>query len=251
MWRNNAIVILVACFLGISLPVEAGYVRKSDTKAVSHRGYQSIPESRFEGIFTEYLCERLRKEKGDITVSQFHVVGNRSVPQGELKVQVFQKDKRRVAGYVRLAAIISVNGVVQNRVTLSGWVDIFESMLCASRNLKRGELIAAGDLYTARRNVSRLTPGFLTSKTRAVGLRAKHSIREGTVLKEWMLERSPAVSRGDVVTIVAESGELRVTVPGRILETGYLGELVKVQNLMSRKDIYAKVINNATVMVDF
>jgi flagella basal body P-ring formation protein FlgA len=66
-----------------------------------------------------------------------------------------------------------------------------------------------------------------------------------------MLEKSPIVDRGDMVTILAESGDLRVTVPGRVLERGYLGELIRVQNSMSKKKIYARVINNSTVMVDF
>ena len=66
-----------------------------------------------------------------------------------------------------------------------------------------------------------------------------------------MLERPPIVERGDMVMILAESGGLRVTVPGKILEKGYRGQLVQVQNTMSRKNIYAKVIDEATVMVDF
>jgi flagella basal body P-ring formation protein FlgA len=32
---------------------------------------------------------------------------------------------------------------------------------------------------------------------------------------------------------------------------GYTGELVKVQNLMSKKEIYAKVVNGSMVAVDF
>jgi flagella basal body P-ring formation protein FlgA len=79
----------------------------------------------------------------------------------------------------------------------------------------------------------------------------KHQIRAETPLKEWMLVRAPIVKRGDMVTILAEAGGLRVSVPGKILEKGYKGQLVRVQNTMSHKKIYAKVINDATVRVDF
>jgi flagella basal body P-ring formation protein FlgA len=54
-----------------------------------------------------------------------------------------------------------------------------------------------------------------------------------------------------MVTILAESGDLRVTVPGRVLEKGYKGSLIRVQNVMSKKEIYATVVNGATVTVDF
>ena len=66
-----------------------------------------------------------------------------------------------------------------------------------------------------------------------------------------MLKKSPIVVKGDVVTIIAESSGLRITVPGRVLMKGFTGELVKVQNLMSKKEIYAKVVNSAIVKVDF
>ena len=87
--------------------------------------------------------------------------------------------------------------------------------------------------------------------SKAVGLMAKHSLKKGTILKEWALEKSPIGKRGDMITILAESGHLRVTAPGRVLEKSYLGELTRVQNTMSKKKIHTMVINNTTVRVYF
>jgi flagella basal body P-ring formation protein FlgA len=86
---------------------------------------------------------------------------------------------------------------------------------------------------------------------KALGLMARHRVKEHTCLKSWMLERVPIVKRGDMVTILAESSGLKVTVPGRSLERGYKGELIRVQNVMSKKRIYARVVNHVTVKVDF
>jgi flagella basal body P-ring formation protein FlgA len=141
--------------------------------------------------------------------------------------------------------------VVENKVRLSGWVDVFEAVVCTARNLKKGEIIEEDDLYLARRNISHLSPNILTDMMKAVGLIVKHNLREDTLLKEWMLERSPVLDRGDMVTILAESGNLRVTVSGMVLERGYSGELVRVRNAMSKKEIYARVVDNSTVEVDF
>jgi flagella basal body P-ring formation protein FlgA len=84
-----------------------------------------------------------------------------------------------------------------------------------------------------------------------IGFMAKHNVKKDTSLKEWMFEKYPIVDKGDIVTIIAESGDIRITAPGVILMKGYTGELVKVQNLMSKKEIYAKVVNGAMVAVDF
>jgi len=243
--------ILWACFFGIFFPPEAVSVDKKAIRAITKQGYQSIPEKKLREIFREYLRRRSGKEESDIVVSRFKVIGNRPVPAGKVSFQLFQKDKRRLEGYVRLVGIISVDGVVENKVRLSGWVDVFESVVCTSRNLKKGETVKEDDLYLARRNISHLSPNILTDMSKAVGLIVKHNLKEETCLKEWMLERSPVLDRGDMVTILAESGNLKVTVSGMVLERGYLGELIRVRNAMSKKEIYARVINNSTVVVDF
>ena len=124
-------------------------------------------------------------------------------------------------------------------------------MVCASRNLKGGEIIEEDDLCLARKNISHLSSKVLTDTGKAVGLMVKHTIRKETCIKEWMLGKPLIVERGDMITILAESGNLRVTVPGRVLVKGHMGELIRVQNSMSKKVVYARVINNSTVSVDF
>jgi len=251
MRKAVPIMILLTCLFGMCLSVGATGVDENKTRAIASRGYQSIPEATFREIFVEYLCRRLGKDKSDIMVSRFKVIGNSPLPQGEMRFQVFQKDQRRLAGFVRLVALCSINGVVKSQVKLSGWVDIFESVVCTGRNLKKREIIEKDDLYVARKNISHLSPNIVTDMSRALGFMAKHNTKEDTCLEEWMLERCPVVTKGDMVTIVAESDDLKVTVLGRVLEKGYLGELIKIQNVMSRKKIYARVVNSSTVIVDF
>jgi flagella basal body P-ring formation protein FlgA len=251
MKKIVGILILLGLLFGACLSLEAGSPRQGAGGAAVDQGRQTIPETRFYEIFRQYLLGRLGKEVSDVLVSKFEVNGNKSVPRGTTKYHVYQEDKRRLLGYVRLEVAISVNGVVENKVRLSGWVDVFGPVICAARNLKKGEVINADDLYMARKNISRLSTDILHDMDGAVGLIAKHSIRQGTWLKDWMVERRPTLARGDVVTILAESGDLRVTVPGKVLEKGYKGALVRVQNVMSRKEIYATVVDGSTVTVDF
>lgn len=251
MIKTTRTIFYLLCFLGLGLPSMAEQVADKNSQGVVNRGYQSIPEARFLKNFEKYLYRQLRTKGSDVVVSRFKAIGNRPVPAGEVSLQLFQKNKRRLQGNVKLIAAIKVNGVEKNRVMLSGWVDIFESVVCTSRNLKRGEIIKKDDVYLAQRNISRLSPKVLTRIDKAEGLRTKHNIMADTCIKEWMLEKTPAVERGDIVTILAESGYLKVTVPGRVLMKGCTGELIKVQNLMSKKDIYAKVVNNTTVMVNY
>ncbi|MCK5228635.1 MAG: flagella basal body P-ring formation protein FlgA, partial [Desulfobulbaceae bacterium] len=41
------------------------------------------------------------------------------------------------------------------------------------------------------------------------------------------------------------------TVPGEVRNSGAIGELVRVKNLMSRKEILARVLDSGTVEVNY
>ena len=251
MVKTTRMMIVLFCFLGALLPFKAEAAAGKNSDATARQGYQVLKEAKFREAFQQYLCRRLGKERSDIAVSKFKVSANKAVPAGKVGFQLFQKDQRRLQGNVRLIAVVSVKGNVINKVTLSGWVDVFELVVCAARNLKRGEAITKDDVYVTRKNISHLKPNYLTAMNQAIGLMAKHNVKADACIKDWMLKKMPVVDRGDLVTILAESAGLRLTVPGRVLMKGYDGELVKVKNLMSKRDIYAKVVDNVTVMVDF
>ena len=245
------IVILLVCFAGLSFPSEVKGIEKKKSKARADNDYQSISDATLREIFKDYLCHHLGKEKADIALSKVKVIGRKPIPAGKIDFQLFQKDKRSIRGYTRVVAVVSVNGVVTNKIILSGWVDVFESVVCARRNLKKGEIVDEGDLYLARKNISRLSAKIVNDTGDVVGLMVKHAVNKDRCIKEWMLERPLVVKRGDLITILAESGNLRVTVPGRVLAKGYTGDLIRVQNSMSKKVIYARVIDASTVSVKF
>jgi flagella basal body P-ring formation protein FlgA len=238
-------------FLGLCMSYMVLPVAGEDFQRGIKRSDQSIQDSIFRKHFKEYVCRHLRKTEPDVVVSRFKVKGNRPVPAGKISFKLFQKNRIRPKGRVKLIAAVNVNGQVENEVMLSGYIDVFESVVCTSRDLKRGEVIKTNDVYLAKRNASRLSPKVLTHIHKADGLRAKHNIKADTCLKEWMLEKAPVVEKGDLITIFAESGDLKVTAPGRVLMKGCTGEIIKVQNLMSKMDIYATVVNHSTVMVEF
>lgn len=251
MTKNITAVFFLVCILGSNVPSTGAVSTNKSGQDTIDQGFQTIPEAKFRETFQEYFCRNLNKDKSDVVVSKLKITGNVPVPDGKIGLQPFQKGKRRLEGHVSLIVLVKVDGIVKNKVKLSGWVDIFESIVCASRDLKRGQKIHEDDLYLVRRNTSHLSSKILTDTHQVIGLTVKQSIKADTGLKEWMFEKTPIVDKGDIVTILAESGGLKVTVPGRVLMKGYSGELIKVQNLMSSKEVYAKVVNSSIVIVDF
>lgn len=212
---------------------------------------RDVSEALFREAYSRYLCSRLRKPASDVIVSRFSVSDHQAIPGGPLTLEVYQKEKGSLVGHVRLAAIVTVRGIAQHEVRMSGWVDVFESVVCTARPIKRGEVIQKDDLFMFRKNVSRLRGQAFMDLDRVVGLMARHNLKENSGLEEGMVERPPILDKGDMVTILARMGDLRVTVRGMALERGYPGQMVKVQNTMSQKAIVARVLDGSNVMVEF
>ncbi|MBW2030282.1 MAG: flagellar basal body P-ring formation protein FlgA [Deltaproteobacteria bacterium] len=251
MMKRGGTIIALLCLWWIFLSAPPVFGIEPEAEGKCKPGYQCLSKERLMEVFKGYLSRHWAKPGLDIQVSKFRIRGNRSVPVGNLDIRVFQKDRKELRGYVRLVALIVIEGEVKSRLVLSGWVDIFDSVICASRDLRKGEILGIEDIYLERRNISRLSPSVLSDVNKALGLMIKHNVKRGFLIKTWMLQKEPVVKRGGIVTIVAESKAVKVTVPGRVLEKGYMGQLVMVQNTMSKKRIYAKVTGSDTVRVDF
>ena len=251
MVKPACTIILLTCFLAFGFAFEVKSFDRAETSKIGNVSGRTIPESLFQEAFSGYINSRLEKENIEVIISKFTVTGNKMLPAGEVSLRVFQKGREELYGYVRLIAIVSVDNVPRIEVTLSGWIDVFDSVVCTSRRLNKGEVITKNDVFLTKKNISRLHPDILTDMNQAIGLMLKHDVKENDTLKEGMLKRAPIVNRGDMVTILAEMGGIRVTAPGRILEKGYQGEYIRVQNAVSKKNINARVINDSTVMVDF
>ena len=80
---------------------------------------------------------------------------------------------------------------------------------------------------------------------------AKRNLDVNTPLRLTFLEIPPLVKRGDMVTIVAETDVLKITTKGVVTESGCKGDVVRVVNVNSRKELFAKVRDARTVEVDF
>jgi flagella basal body P-ring formation protein FlgA len=179
------------------------------------------------------------------------VIRKGSLPEGKIGVEVVRQADGRLLGYVSLTAIVRVDGKIERRVVLSGWVDRFENVVCTSRSLRRNCILTEDDVSTKRRNISKLPYNVLTSMKGVVGKRIKHAVKADKVLLANMVEDPPLIKRGDKVTIVAESSAILVTALGIAQTKGGLGDQIRVKNCMNRKEIIARVVNASTVRVEF
>jgi flagella basal body P-ring formation protein FlgA len=215
------------------------------------RNYQVVDEETLEQHYVDYVENRLQGSKADFRVNRFRVTGNRPLPEGDIRIELIAERKKELAGNVRLNAEVWVDGNVERKLVLSGWIDRFEDVVCVCTPMARHTVITEQDITLERRNVARLSENVLKDIHGIVGKRVKHAIKPGDVLTASSIEHPPIIERGDRVNILAESSTLIITVPGIAQGKGSHGDIIRVRNLSSKKEVIGAIVDSKTVRVTF
>jgi flagellar basal body P-ring formation protein FlgA len=210
-----------------------------------------VTEGEVHRVVEGFLQQRGTGLNAQLSVKRIGFKGDLKLPPGRVSFEVIAPDLWPGYGRASLALIVRVDDQVKRNLTVQVEVEALAEMVVASRTLERGEVLAPSDLALVRRDLSQVQGRYLKSVDEAAGLRARNVIRANTALRPDYLERVPVVKSGQLVTIVAENDVLRITASGKAKGSGAIGDSIVVQNLASLKEVTARVLDAATVKVDF
>ena len=118
-----------------------------------------------------------------------------------------------------------------------------------TRTIQRGEILSP-ELFTVKRiDVTSITEPMLNDLSHRDGCRAKQLLIAGRPVPLGRLEKVPDVENGTPVTLIGAAGCLEIQARGIALQNGYVGEIVKVKNIDSRKILTGRVTSAATVAI--
>ena len=152
---------------------------------------------------------------------------------------------QNVGGRVHL--LVHCSGAAPWKFYLTANVELEAPVLVTAKTLARGAPISAMDVRIERRPVASVRGEPIRALDADIALAARRPLSPGTVLTTVLVERVPAVSRGDAVTIIATAGAVMIRTQGEALQKGYIGEQVRVKNRRSGRMIDAWVHGKAVV----
>jgi flagella basal body P-ring formation protein FlgA len=117
-----------------------------------------------------------------------------------------------------------------------------------TRPIARGEIIKASDVVLERKPKAE-AQGERIAAEDAVGLSAKRALRAGTVLRAADLMKPEVVQRNETVTIMYEVPGIMLTVRGKALEAGAVGDMISVTNTQSNRTVQATIAGPGRVII--
>ena len=205
-------------------------------------------------LLREELTTRLKAQlpyaPDRIHVSQIQLPEEIILPRGQLKLETEFKLPQRLLGQVGFSANFLVDGRPARRLTGLMSVDMDCTAYQAIQTIPKGEAVRAESFREVLWSQSRLPINALTSLPPAqTTAKALKNIQPGEILTEDMIDHPSVVKRNDSVCLVIQKDGLKLTATGLAKQAGCAGEVIKAVNLLSQKEVMARVIDSKTVEV--
>lgn len=124
-------------------------------------------------------------------------------------------------------------------VQVSGRAETVADIPVLARAVAAGEVIGAGDISWVQLPTSRLNAQMLTDAAALIGQAARRPLRADTPLRAFDVEAPSVIRRGDIVSLVFQSGPLTLAARARALDDAAQGETIRFVNLQSNRTVEA------------
>lgn len=216
---------------------------------VSRRTHQFV-DSDLIDLLTATLQKEFVKTRGDLELHLTRPWTPVQVPDGPLTLKVSELPAGGVCPNFVLTCELwdgrhSV-GSWQIAVQASVWHDI----PLARSTLTRGQLVKDADISMERRDVLLQRDIFQHYPTTDDTLEISENVPAGTPVFNRCVRVRPLIQRGHIVEALFQEGSLSISLKVETLEDGALGQTVRVRNPITKRELYGKVQNEQTVLIN-
>ncbi len=223
--------------------------------AVERRAISAASDAKtaafFEKALGDYLASTLSDTVSEYRVLNISVSGNEKIPAEfddyRLTVLRTSKGMETMIGEV----VFYSNDKEINRINLSAKVEMQAEVVVAAERISKGTIIMEGMLRMEKIIIHGPASDFCTDLAEVVGQVAERNIQPNRPVAKTNLAKAVDVRAGDLILMVAENSEVKLTTRGVAKKDGSIGELIPVLNLRSNKRLFGRVVDVGTVLVTF
>lgn len=164
-----------------------------------------------------------------------------------LEVTAFRFDPQRDVFNAVIVAPSADNPL--KRISVTGKVERMISVPVLKNSLKNGDIIGALDVDYIELSQNRIATGTILEEKDLINMTPRRVAASGKPLTMNDLESPKMVDRGDAVTLIFANGPIMLTVKGKSLQAGAMGDTVRVANSDSNKNLQGIVTAHREVTI--
>jgi flagella basal body P-ring formation protein FlgA len=212
---------------------------------------RSMERAELIQILEGHFQKALGDERKTVKIREIQGIDSIMVPPGDLSWEVKAPLQFSQGGHIPVSLILWAEGQKVREVRAQARLEVFAEVVVAKNSLRRHQIVEEKDVHLVNRNITQQAADVATDLGEVLGKRVTLSVNTQEVLRKSMVEVPPLVKRGDRVTLVVENVHFKITCMGEVKEEGRGGDRIKVTNISSKREVYGRVLDSQTVLVDF
>lgn len=211
----------------------------ADTVTISRQGVTITPQAVL-GVINSYLTEHSKELSGvRCTFTATDPPLPFIVPSGNLQWEVTPSNPA-IIGSNRFSLIARMDSQVIKNFSVRGSLKAMAPAAVAVSNLQRDDIISASQIRMEPTDISSIRTPCL-QKEQVVGKKVLRTIKAGSAIELTNIELPPMVKKGALVKILGQKNGIALTATGIAKTDGKEGQVIKVKNAGSEKEIFCRV----------
>lgn len=206
-------------------------------------------EQELNEAVTAFVKTRTAGMGWQVRLRRISVSGALNLPEGPIDYEIVAPQQWEGWGNISIAVMARQNDKIVRNIPVRVDVEALADMVVTRRQIEYGTVIAAADLVLQKREITWNSHLAARKIDEVAGKKARTTLRVNQPVRGDQVEKVPLIKSGQMVTIIAENGVMKISVTGKAHSSGAEGDIIRVQNLTSLKEIPAKVIDASTVQV--
>ncbi|WP_296305515.1 flagellar basal body P-ring formation chaperone FlgA [uncultured Desulfovibrio sp.] len=217
------------------------------TSLVIQRGGLVFREDVLRDYVVKSLTPQLSAMPGEAQLTEFRLPEYIFLEHAQQQIQL--EPGKLAPGRITLRfAVKEADGTVLRRVAGTVNLQLWVTVPAAMRVMSKGENLTPEAVTFMRVNAATLKD--MPWDGQGGPWRLARGLSAGEPILQSDLQSQLMVRRGDVVTLIYARGNLRMTTQAEALSDGEPGATIAVRNLQSKKQVYAKVKDGGTVIIE-
>jgi len=219
-----------------------------DQQTTLRRKSRSMDSSQILELLKSELLKSPLFDEGELEMELIRPWKPMLVPDGALEMRMLTKINYRTSQTSLRFQLMDGGvpfGVFSAAVKISLWKDAW----VATRQITRGTLLPEAKLKKQRHNMIKVRQDLWGGNPSDGRFWFQENISPHRLIYDKAVVMKPVVRRGSLAKAIITNGPLLVSINVKVLEDGAPGEVVRVQNVRTRKEIIGEVIDEKTIKI--
>ena len=210
-----------------------------------------ITEAKIKTAIVNYVESNMPWPPGTLRVEGKSKLSDVVIPGEDITLEITARPEQDFVGDTAFRVKYYSGAKLVKETSLRVVIEALRDVVVSTEALKKDKVITAEDVHVIKKWVRRLSDRKATASDEVIGKVLMVNIRKNIEIARNIIKEPRLIKAGGAVRIMLDNGNFSIRTTGISQENGVAEALIRVKNASSQKIIYARVVDESLVKVEF